>query len=62
MINVCMKEYENYMRDERQWKADTSKIYNLIFQHYNQGLKEELAMVGSGSRRRKIKTQWDCCR
>ena len=42
MINVCMKEYENYMRDERQWKVDNGKIYNLVLQHCDLGLKEEL--------------------
>ena len=41
-MNVYMKEYVNYMRDERQWKVDNGKIYNLVLQHCDHGLKEEL--------------------
>ena len=41
-INVYIKEYDNYMRDERQWKIDNEKIYNLVLQHCNHGLKKEL--------------------
>ena len=29
-MSVFMKEYDNYMRDERQWKIDNGKIYNLV--------------------------------
>ena len=39
---VNMKEYDNYMRGERQWKVDDGKIYNLVLQHCDLGLKEEL--------------------
>jgi hypothetical protein len=41
-MSVFMKEYDNYMRDERQWKIDNGKIYNLVLQHCDQALKEEL--------------------
>ena len=41
-MNVHMKKYDNYMRDERQWKTGDGKIYNLVLQHCDHGLKEEL--------------------
>ena len=43
-MNLYMKEYENYMRDEQQWKVDDGKTYNLVLQHCN-GFKEELKML-----------------
>ena len=42
VMNVYMKEYSNHMRDEWQWKVDSAKLYNIVLQHYNRGLKEEL--------------------
>ena len=41
-MNVYMRECENHMRDTRQQKVDTRKIYNLVLQHSNHGLNEEL--------------------
>ena len=41
-MHVFMKEYDTYMRDERQCKIDNGKIYNLMLQHCDHGLKEEL--------------------
>ena len=41
-MNVFVKEYDNYMREERQWKIDNGKHYNLVLQHYDHGLKEDL--------------------
>jgi hypothetical protein len=55
-MNVYMKKYDNYMRDERQWKIDDRKIYNLVLQHCDHGLKEELKTL---DRWRKTKEEQD---
>ena len=41
-MDVYMKKYNNYTRDGRQWKIDNGKIYNLVLQHCDHGLKEGL--------------------
>ena len=56
LMNVYMEKYDNYMRDERQWKIDNGKIYNLVLQHCDHGLKEELKTL---DRWRKTKTRWE---
>ena len=48
-IHVYMKDYDKHTRDGRQWKINDSKIYNLVIQHFNQGLKEELKMLNRWS-------------
>ena len=55
-MNVFMKEYNNYIRGEWQWKIDNGKHYNLVLQHCDHGLKEELK---TRDRWRKIKKDQD---
>ena len=42
MMNVYMKNYENHTRDKRQWKVDDGKIYNIVLQHCDKVLKENM--------------------
>jgi hypothetical protein len=36
IMNVYMRNDENHMRDERQWKIDNGTSYNLVLQHCGQ--------------------------
>ena len=47
------------MRDTWQWKVDNKKIYNLVLQHCNHRLKEELKIL---TKWRKTKEDQDLVR
>ena len=55
-MNVYMKKYDNYMRDEWQWKIEDGKSTTWCFQHCNHGLKKELKTL---DRWRKTKEDQD---